>query len=226
MLQWFVQYGTAVQAITAIISLILTVGAIAVTWWYVALTKDIAETTHRQLSAVLQPMILIEVKSTVYGSFQAVDIDETTYDVSGRFGITNIGKSPVKLKALYAVIQLRDDYQYDGLSNDHIRKVKGYDGHVLMPEQSLSSPFSVDVPSPAWQPPDIFFGLRVICTDLSELIEHEFTFHPSTGVRHSSKFLSKSGPFERLKRIAVKIEAKVDALPELKNPSRTSHEDE
>jgi hypothetical protein len=220
MLQWFNQNATTVQAITAIFSVVLTVIAIAVTWRYVALTKDIAENTHMQLSAILQPMLTMQFNLTTYGSSLVVDTGEETFHVNGRVGITNTGKSPVKFRKLYAVLHRRQD----STTRELVVEIDLYSGRVLMPEEAALDEFSIDVPSGEWHYPDVF-GLRVICTDLSELIEHEFNFHPTKGVRHSSTRLTKQGPFERLKGLAAKIEAKVDELPELKNPSRTSQED-
>jgi hypothetical protein len=215
MLDWLNHYAGAVQVIVAVIGLVLTVCAIAVTWWYVAVTQEIAETTHRQLSAILQPVIIIECKSGYYGS--SMEGTKTTYHVDGHFSITNNGKTPVKLKTLHAVVQR----WVDGRLQDLQEELTEYQMRIVMPDQRVGDNFFVTVPSPDWQPPDIKMGMIVRCTDLSELIEHSFAFYPEGGVRHSSRPLSKDGPRKLLKRFA----AKLNDMTELKNPSRSAQED-
>ena len=79
MLEWLTQNAQAIQAIAAVVSVALTIFAIVLTLLYVVVTKDIAETTHRQLSAVLQPMILIDFKSVGGGVSTMGDTGETNY---------------------------------------------------------------------------------------------------------------------------------------------------
>src|SRR5882724_2542644 len=96
MLEWFRANSTAIQAMAAFLSFFLTVVLIAITWRYVRLTRDIAETTHRQLSAALQPVLELTIQLRSYGAGTAMG--NLTYSATLGFSIINKGTSPVKLK--------------------------------------------------------------------------------------------------------------------------------
>jgi hypothetical protein len=176
MMKWFSDNSQALQGIAAALSPIFTLAIIWVTWRYVSLTRALAETTHKQLSASLQPVLVLHIASGHYG--EGIALDKRIFWADGEFSVKVRGTSPVKLKAIYIVVQhwMPVFVQYE-------QELVEYKDRILMPDEELFGKFIADLRERHTE--DMVFGLHVDCTDLSELKLHSLFIHPTKGVRHS-----------------------------------------
>ena len=165
MLNWLNTNAGAVQAVCTLV-------LVGVTWYYVRLTKLIAETSHRQLSATLQP--ILQVVKFYMAPDKTFVLGVTYYRrMSGSVTILNQGASPLKLGDMYLVAEHqegRDEYPID----DHY-------GRVLMPKDEFVGDYSVLTDDDHYSP---IKSIRVECTDLSEIFLHSFSYHQLHGTQH------------------------------------------
>jgi hypothetical protein len=181
MLDWFKCNSAALQGIAAVLSAVFTLVIIAVTLWYVRLTRTIAEATHQQLSASLQPVLRLDI-STAATHGEGVAFDKRSYWSQVNFVVQSKGSAPLKLKGIYVVIQHWSPtfVQYE---QEATQKDEPYKDIILMPQDQVIGQPIADLRE-QWSE-DMVFGLRVDCTDMSELELHSFVFRPGKGVKHS-----------------------------------------
>jgi hypothetical protein len=207
MWEWLNENSGAIQGLSAVVSLILTVAIIGVTAWYVRLTHTIAETTKRQLAATVQPVAMLQIWVDVFGRSS-----NGRCSVNGRLGITNKGAAPLKIKRLYLVVQHRltpgklfqKEYTLDGYAN-----------RVILPTESLMEQYTVD--DVVEFTVDWLYGLHLVCSDLPELSWHEFFHHPQKGLRHAFAKPPHIGLLRRLRIGARRLELKLEQLSEYRS---------
>ena len=95
-MQWFNENAAGVQAITAIVIVVLTFALVGVTWWYAWLTKSMALTLREQLAASFQPNVEMTLtdRSHGQGSDGRGGHSET---VAGTITVRNKGNLPLKV---------------------------------------------------------------------------------------------------------------------------------
>ena len=171
MLNWLNSNAGAVQAVCAVL-------LIVVTWYYVRLTKLIAETSNRQLSAILQPVLQVVAFDTLYGTSDVPGVTNY-YSISGTVNLINFGTSPLKLRRMYLVAEHRGEWEEYPI-DDH-------DGLVLMPKGNFAGYYSVKTDCDYSRLDGIVFGMRVECSDLSGIFLHSFSHRPGYGTEHCSE---------------------------------------
>jgi hypothetical protein len=182
MWEWLKTNSLAFQGFAGLVSPFLTAVIIFVTWRYVRLTRAIAETTHVQLTAQLQPVLTIGLRQTIFTS--GINAEGPHFGVSQQIDIGNIGSTPVKIKSIYLVAQIRDGHQFKS-QREYV--IDAEQNLILLPQASIHNSYHVDTEidySGALS--DMILGVRIDCTDLSELMTHSFYLHPTKGLRHSA----------------------------------------
>ena len=189
MLNWLNSNAGAVQAVCAVL-------LIVVTWYYVRLTKLIAETSNRQLSAILQPVLQVVGFDTLYGT---TDVDGVThyYSISGTVKVINLGTSPLKLRRMYLVAEHRGEWEEYPI-DDH-------DGLVLTPKGNFAGYYSVKTDCDYSSLDSVVFNMRVECTDLSGIFLHSFFHHPGYGTQHYAERVVGPTAWHAIKRTTLRI---------------------
>jgi HAMP domain-containing protein len=91
---WLGQNAAAIQALTAIVVVLLTAALVFVTSWYVRLTREMSQTMNQQLAAASIPDIGIAFTRTLESVSRIEDVkDEFAEDLQ----IQNKSTFPVKL---------------------------------------------------------------------------------------------------------------------------------
>lgn len=175
------QNAAAVQAICAIAVVALTIGGLVVTIQYVRLTKSIADSTHRQLTASLQP--LIQMKLDIEGSGESTRGDKIVFYRTATLTVTNSGTAALKLKGTSVTVERRKE---GFIQSEYDVELDKYTDFVLVPGIMLKDPM-VFINLQQKEDRDTTFKLRVDCSDLSELTLHTFTWDSSGAVQHRVK---------------------------------------
>jgi len=97
-MEWLNQNAGAVQAMSAVVTVFLTIVLVGVTCWYAALTRRMAFTMERQLAASFQPDIDLQITNRFTGS--SVQLGVERENVSGTIVVLNKGEAPVKIVAV------------------------------------------------------------------------------------------------------------------------------
>jgi hypothetical protein len=196
MLNWLNTNAGAVQAVCTLV-------LVGVTWYYVRLTKLIAETSHRQLSATLQPVLQVAGFTTATGKTYISGVVHY-YTMSGTITIRNQGASPLELKQMYLVAEhlgaldtLKDYCEYP---------IDDHEGRVLMPKEEFVCDYSV-VTEVDYDRLDhrAVFSFRVECTDLSGIFLHSFWNHPVHGAQHTSERVVEPAAWDEIKSAPQRI---------------------
>jgi hypothetical protein len=178
MLGWLNTNVSAVQAISAIVSLLLTIGLLWMTWRYVSLTARILHTAQSQLYISLQPDLVFDI------------IKEKSARV--KYTIENKGKTAICLVR----VALRPSFLVRG--GDRVvlgPLVFAWDlkDLVLMPGARIPKSFDVSIFNPsvsAGYTENIYYELIVGCTDLHGLTEHTYRYQSKDGtIRYNPKLL-------------------------------------
>lgn len=211
---WLNDNSAGVQALAAVVIVVLTAALVSVTGQYVRLTKRIAETTQRQLSATIQPVLSLVVLKEGLLTKLGLPIK-----FAGRIEIANRGQQPVKVKSISAVVRLRSVKSFEQLAY----RISDCDNLVLMPNGPPDvRDFALQTELVWSAPTDVCsLGIYADCTDLAGVSEHSFYYDPDSGLRHFfgfKKVVEPTGLRWKLKR----IKAKLDQWVSLRKKSRTS----
>lgn len=180
MFQWIESHAIAVQSLTGIIGLLVAVIAIMVTWWNVRLTKAMAETSHYQLSALLQPIIKFELNNLFEGHSRSYGKD--SYSLGPVTKIKNAGNAPIKMKRITLLLQSK---AIPTETKEYV--AADYSGRVLLPGEEITGLYDVETEINYGPVRDEWIAsLTVECTDLSQVVVHTFSVHPQYGMFHSS----------------------------------------
>jgi hypothetical protein len=177
---WISNNANGIQAVAALVIVVLTVVGILVTAWYVMVTRAIAQTTHAQLATILQPFVRLEARrETIYESQES---GREIFRLDVAISIRNTGKSALKIhgvKTFFVNTRTRRLHP--------MIEILDYGSQVLMPEEIVASTHTVECESREWHQKDhILAGLQLVCGDLSDLSRHMFLLNPIGGLRHSA----------------------------------------
>jgi hypothetical protein len=169
---WLDIHAGAVQALSAMVIVLLTGALVYITWRYEQITNRIAKVTEKQLSASLQPVLYIEVADRMYGH----DADGYGF-VTFRSFIRNGGTNPVKLITLVGFIRSHQ--------NQLLAQVIFSDENiVLMPEANDSRVIFLRITDRTIQTTECRVALGVHCTDLAGVSQHSFIYDERDGLKH------------------------------------------
>ena len=177
---WVNQNSGAIQALSAVVIVILT-GVLAwLTLKSVKAAEVAAISAQHQLEANLQPTLEMELKPGF--DLQSNEGDHP-FSKGANLKLRNVGSTPLKLRRVAMVIQrmrlVKDavvvDYEYESEATEYVSR-------VLMPGGTISEDIIVAVQKREDQ--QASYALRVVCSDLSEITSHSFLWHPRTGISH------------------------------------------
>jgi hypothetical protein len=177
---WVGQNSAAIQAVSAVVTVIVTGILCCVTTRYVVLTSAIADTTQKQLSASLQPVLTMGVRNDILGNSPAT-MEQRQANISGSFHVANTGNTPFKIKQVYIVPEYstpdkpfkQDKYMRPGIEN-----------RIVMPHEQIEEQYNFNTAMDYSNIKLVRYGIILDCTDLSEVAMHRFTFHPTKGIHH------------------------------------------
>jgi hypothetical protein len=173
--------STVVQAISAAVTAVATLVLVAITRTYVKLTNELARMSTLQLSAIVQPKLLLSVGSEyplAFGEIQAL--------------IRNQGDQPVKLKKVLISWPGTDD-------KPRYHPVNVMPNRVLLPEAQGGDRIDELVrlvgeekesirQNPGADEYGVWFDLIVDCTDMAEVTRHCFDLSQEFGLFHHRRF--------------------------------------
>jgi len=166
-----------VQGLSALLTTAVTGILCWVTWRYVRLTNIMAETMKRQLSASMQPFLLLSILEEKYQTEENQPII-----LHAKVAVKNRGAQPVKLVRMSVFVQY---WPNNSARHGMFPKVvlEGV-GRVLMPEEEEIQVTIVQTEIRYRGPGRYGLRLHVECTDLSGVSEHSFVLEPPYGLRH------------------------------------------
>jgi len=162
---WLGQNAAAIQALAAIVVVLLTVALVFVTGRYVRLTREMSQTMRQQLAAAFQPNIGImfaqPLRSESWNNGVASD------GIADTLQIQNRSASPLKLHSVHISISFGDS-RYQRCDKDF-----PFEDIVISPDYIKQIHFDITVPHTASQ--NRFYKLAlVVCSDLADVNEHWF----------------------------------------------------
>jgi len=200
-----------VQALSAIATTFLTVALISVTWWYVRLTKTIAETMKRQLAAGAQPVVALDLvqSGTRFTLGRPVQ-------VSGALSITNRGQQPIKICSVTVLVRFKNPAQHYSQVPYAITQ---RDNRVLIPgDPPQIQRFVLFTGAEAEGFDDCSLACGIDCTDLAGISEHSFFFDREGGLRHYFGFRKPVSRFLRMRLRLSKVVASLSGLKRHADP--------
>jgi hypothetical protein len=167
-MQWMNQNAGAVQAMMAIVIVLLTGVLVIVTCWYTTLTRDMALTLKEQLAASFQP----NIEMTLTNRLQGRGSDERGgqhEDVSGTITVINKGNLPLKVVAVaMKLIYDKNAFPIQTMTRDAKQR-------VVSPGQTTQFLYlSIDVPLGGSQAPYEQLA-QIHCSDLAGVSKHSFS---------------------------------------------------
>jgi hypothetical protein len=166
-MEWLNQNAGAVQAIMAIIIVLLTAALTGVTWWYASLTRRMASTMERQLGASFQPNIGMALTNRFQGEHRDRGGTESE-SVMGTITITNNGDLPLKVVAIAMKLLYDNDVFPAQMTKEDARQ------RVVSPGGATQFHLTLDVPLGSSR-----VGYEQIaqihCSDLAGVSKHSFS---------------------------------------------------
>ncbi len=187
-IDWLNINSPAIQAFSAVAIVGLTLLLAWLTWRSVRVAKAAARaaelataTAQQQLRASLQPVL--ELQLSTDANFES-NAPVHRFSKGGQLTITNGGDVPVKLKKVSAVVQSLKLVGADAvIDHQYESELHQYTNRVLIPRTGFTD--SVVFELQQKEPKHPIYGLRVICSDLSDVSRHSFFWHPREGIRHT-----------------------------------------
>lgn len=168
---WLGQNASAIQALAAIATTLLTLALVWATSKYVVLTQRILATSEKQLIAQYQPHVKITLNATLW-----------TGEV--KFTIQNAGTRTIKLVAVNVGWTYPDNPLMWGRLGMKIQNRT-----VLEPAESIS--FDTKIRRDIEEVPAEFFNeitIYVDCADLNAPEKHSFSYSRNGGLQYSDRF--------------------------------------
>ncbi len=180
-MQWLNENAAGVQAITAIVIVVLTFALVGVTWWYAALTKSMALTLREQLAASFQPNV--EVALTELHSQGSDGRGGHSETVSGTITVHNKGNLPLKVVTV-AMKLIYDEAAFPVQTVTDDAKQR-----AVAPEETTRFMLLIVVPSGGSTAPHEQI-MQIHCSDLAGVSKHSFSVssRDKNRTNHSSGF--------------------------------------
>jgi hypothetical protein len=182
-MQWLNENAAGVQAITAIVIVLLTAVLVGVTWWYATLTKSMALTLREQLAASFQP----NVEMTLTDRFKGRGSDGhggPSETVAGTITVRNKGNLPPKV----VPVAMKLIYEKAAFSDQTVT-VDAKQRVVAPGETTQFILLTIDVPPGGSTAPHEQIA-QIHCSDLAGVSKHSFSVSSRERDRtyHSSGF--------------------------------------
>jgi hypothetical protein len=215
MWSWLNRNAPAVQALSALLVLLVTMVLSYLTWRYVQLTRKISETSLRQLSASSQPSVSLQILGYVFiaGNHPLI--------VTGTVGVNNLGNAPFKIRSLSVVIRFRTASEYEQTPYP----IKDIDGLVVIPDKVSVQNFRAETNISSNQHDGITLAIAMDCTDLAGVSQHSFFFDPNLGLRHFIGFRKPASWRARAWKRVRKITAMLKRWGDVDDAMRSFPED-
>jgi hypothetical protein len=182
-MQWWNENAAGVQAITAIVIVLLTLALVGVTCWYVALTKSMVLTLREQLEASFQPNIEMELTNCSRGQ-ESDGRGGHSENVAGTIIVRNTGNLPLKVVTVaMKLIYDKAAFPIQTVTEDAKQRV------VTSGDTTQFSHLIIDVPPDGSTTPYEQIA-QIHCSDLAGVSKHTFSVSSRGGNRtnHSSGF--------------------------------------
>jgi hypothetical protein len=182
-MQWLNENAAGVQAITAIVIVVLTSALVWVTWRYVKLTKSMERTLREQLAASFQPNVEIALTECSFGS-ESDGRGGHSENVAGTIIVRNKGNLPLKVvRVAMKLIYDNGAFPVQTVTEDAKHRV------VAPDEETQFRHLIIDVPPGASTAPYEQIA-QIHCSDLAGVSEHSFSVSSREKNRtcHSSGF--------------------------------------
>ena len=182
-MQWFNENAAGVQAITAIVIVVLTFALVGVTWWYARLTKSMALTLREQLAASFQPNVEIALTECSFGS-ASDGRGGHSENVAGTIIVRNKGNLPFKVVTVaMKLIYDKAAFPVQTVTLDAKQRV------VAPGEETQFRDLIIDVPPGGSTAPYEQIA-QIHCSDLAGVSKHSFSVSSQEKNRtnHSSDF--------------------------------------
>jgi hypothetical protein len=180
-MQWLNENAGGVQAITAIVIVVLTAALVWVTWRYVTLTKSMALTLREQLAASFQP----NVEMTLTDRFRGQGNEHGRYSetVAGTIIVRNKGNLPLK------VVTVAMKLIYDGAAFPVQTVTVDAKQRVVAPDETTQFILlTIDLPPGGSTAPYEQIA-QIHCSDLAGVSKHSF----SVSSREENRTYQSSG---------------------------------
>jgi hypothetical protein len=165
-MEWLNQNAGAVQAVMAVIIVVLTAALVGVTCWYAGLTRRMALTMEQQLAASFHPDIEMTLTNRFQGKGSNFGVQSES--VSGTIVVTNRGTLP--LKVVSAAMKL----VYDKNAFPDQRTTMDAQQRVISPGKTAEFTMILDVPLGASQAAYEQWA-QIHCSDLAGVSKHSFS---------------------------------------------------
>ena len=166
-MQWLNENAAGVQAITAIVIVVLTFALVGVTWWYAMLTKSMALTLREQLAASFQPNVEMALTDRFHGEGRDGRGGHSEA-VSGTITVHNKGNLPLKVVTV-AMKLIYDEAAFPVQTVTDDAKQR-----VVAPEETARFMLLIDVPSGGSTAPHEQIA-QIHCSDLAGVSKHTFS---------------------------------------------------
>jgi hypothetical protein len=165
--KWMNTYSPGVQALMAIVGVLLTIGSIWVAVWVARITRRAARTTEKQLASSFQPSIEMDLKDRHQG--RHIDSGTRSESVSGTIVVRNKGSQPLK------IITVSMKVVYDNFTFDVQWMSESANDRVVFPGGSTEYPFlTINVPLGGSSAPYEQFA-QIHCSDLAGVSKRSFS---------------------------------------------------
>ena len=175
---WLGQNAAAIQALSAMVTTLLTLVLVAVMWRYVLLARSMLTVSEKHVLAEYQPNISIMLEATLW-----------TGEVA--FSLQNEGRRTVRL------IGVEVGWTYPGDPLMRGRLSVGLDNRNTL-RAGESIPFNTRIRREVDEVPATFFNdlaIYVDCKDLTAPGEHCFTFSRNRGLDYFNRFKTSPNEF-------------------------------
>jgi len=180
------QNAAAVQAITAIVVMVLTVVLIGITWRYARLTRKF---TELQLAASFEPNIVLAFTDNI--QYEGHGNGGEHESLAGGAAISNQGSEPVKLQYVFITISF-EDKQYK--THDQEYQLAN---PIIYPDKSFQVQYNIEVDKGSTKTRH-YRKLIVVCSNLSGISQHILEMVAKGQTRH---YLGGRNLLKRIKEI-------------------------
>ena len=167
-MQWLNENAAGLQAITAIVIVVLTFVLVGVTWWYAKLTKSMAQTLREQLAASFQPNVEMTLTNRSHGT-GSDGRGVNSENVGGTITVRNKGNLPLK------VITVAMKLIYDKAAFPVQTTTFDAKQRVVAPDEMTEFlHLNIEVPSGGSMTPYEQIA-QIHCSDLAGVSKHSFS---------------------------------------------------